>query len=464
MKNVLIVSDWDFAYIWKKVIPILKEEESVNISVLVVGRVYLPFFNKLTLDKVYLLQDYLESFDDIESISNDEISQLERKYGDPNLWRCVLADRNWVKDDYNTSMKKISKCYSFFEKVICETKPDIVLTNAYASMPHHVMYKVAEYNKIPCVRPLAMRLDNYFTACYSRGEFLELPKSTSDESDEIVRQKMLSIKEKLPKPFYEKIHVENRSDYARHIRRLLNYTCKRHFSGEYKNDHTKPTIFKKIRDEATFYCRKFRQKNLGVSANLDSDFVFFPLHLQPEASTMQLAPYWLDQKFIIETIAKSLPTGVLLYVKEHPTMIGRRESRYYRELKSLPNVVVIKTNENTGNILKNALAVFTITGTVGIESLLMGKPTFILGNPYYRECSEVVRLNCSPIENWSEVIKENLVKKIDENNVHHYFSKIISNSEKMFFNEPLLSKELVLNELNINRIAKFFGKEVRCIK
>src|SRR5690606_12929500 len=53
-------------------------------------------------------------------------------------------------------------------------------------------------------------------------------------------------------------------------------------------------------------------------------YVLFPIHFQPEASTLVRGPYYLDQASLIEDIAKSLPVGYRLYVKEHMANRGRR--------------------------------------------------------------------------------------------------------------------------------------------
>jgi hypothetical protein len=46
-------------------------------------------------------------------------------------------------------------------------------------------------------------------------------------------------------------------------------------------------------------------------------YVLYPIHFQPEASTLVQAPYYLDQAALIEDISKSLPVGYQLHVKEH---------------------------------------------------------------------------------------------------------------------------------------------------
>lgn len=112
-------------------------------------------------------------------------------------------------------------------------------------------------------------------------------------------------------------------------------------------------------------------------------FVLFPLQLQPEASTLVLAPYFTDQVWAAECVAKSLPLDHLLYVKEHPAMVGRRPLSEYRRLKAMPNVRLISPSILSHDLIKDASAVAVITSTMGWEAAVYQKPVVVLGNVWY---------------------------------------------------------------------------------
>lgn len=50
---------------------------------------------------------------------------------------------------------------------------------------------------------------------------------------------------------------------------------------------------------------------------------------------------------------------------------------------------IIFTNDNTYKLIKNAIEVVTINSTVGLESLIMGKKTKILGKAFYESFTEL---------------------------------------------------------------------------
>ena len=60
----------------------------------------------------------------------------------------------------------------------------------------------------------------------------------------------------------------------------------------------------------------FIDRNLEKTINKHEKFVFFPLALQPERGMEIVAPFYVNQAEVITNIAKSLPVGYKLYVKE----------------------------------------------------------------------------------------------------------------------------------------------------
>lgn len=120
-------------------------------------------------------------------------------------------------------------------------------------------------------------------------------------------------------------------------------------------------------------------------------FVFFPLHVSPEASLLGCNPELADQFSLIKNISMNLPWGVKLYVKDHPHQLVGAGLNYdfYRRLTSLPNVVCIDKDISFKEVVgrKECLAVAVISGTVGLEAALMRKPVFIFGNPIYKAAS-----------------------------------------------------------------------------
>lgn len=112
-------------------------------------------------------------------------------------------------------------------------------------------------------------------------------------------------------------------------------------------------------------------------------YIYFPLHVSPEASTMVFSPMFTDQIAVIEAIAKSMPVGMKLVIKEHLPSVGRRPKGFYERIESMPDVVMVSPFENNFALIKKADLIATITGTAAWEGMMLGKPALIFGNVHY---------------------------------------------------------------------------------
>ena len=137
----------------------------------------------------------------------------------------------------------------------------------------------------------------------------------------------------------------------------------------------------RIRDKVAFHFRRRwqGQKIRRLATTRLSDlkgqrFVFFPLHEEPETVLTIGAPERTNQLSVIGAIARELPAGVLLVVKESAFAIGRRPSEFYQQIMDFKNVVLLDVTERGLEVARAADAVVTIRGTVGQEGGILGRP------------------------------------------------------------------------------------------
>jgi hypothetical protein len=124
----------------------------------------------------------------------------------------------------------------------------------------------------------------------------------------------------------------------------------------------------------------------------DREFIYFPLHVDPEASTMHLAPDFTNQAAVIEALAKRRPLHLNILVKEHPYMVGLRPQGLYDAIRRLPGVYLINPAVASQDMIKRCKMVFTITGTVAWEAIALKKPVAMLGDfPFTPFATEVGR-------------------------------------------------------------------------
>lgn len=134
-------------------------------------------------------------------------------------------------------------------------------------------------------------------------------------------------------------------------------------------------------------------------------YVIYPIHFQPEASTLVQAPMYLDQVALVQDIARSLPIGHRLYVKEHVSNRGRRPIAFYNAIRAIPAVRLLSPDEDTWSLVRGADAIAVITGTMGWEGLLFDKPVVTFGNVFYNVLPQVHRASEVPKDGWYDVFR-----------------------------------------------------------
>ena len=134
-------------------------------------------------------------------------------------------------------------------------------------------------------------------------------------------------------------------------------------------------------------------------------YILYPIQYQPEASTLVQGPMYVDQVALVRDIARSLPIGYRLYVKEHVSNRGRRPLSFYDELRAIPEVRLLGPDEDTYALIRGAGAIATITSTVGWEGLLFDKPVITFGEVFYNIVPTVYRASQVSKDRWYELFK-----------------------------------------------------------
>ncbi len=84
----------------------------------------------------------------------------------------------------------------------------------------------------------------------------------------------------------------------------------------------------------------------------------------------------------VTQLAKRIPSGYKLYVKEHPSMLGLRSIAFYEELNKLHNVEMVHPAVSPFGLIKSGVTI-VVTGTAGWEAYLLERPVIVLGNVFF---------------------------------------------------------------------------------
>jgi hypothetical protein len=431
-----------FAYVGHKLAIILKKKYGINefCSYVSVFSSYEFLKNQKEIDySSLLLDEEIQGRYKNELLDLDYLQNLEKEYGLPNLWPYIAVDRvimfnmlvreyPYDKPKYNHEemMRILQVMAKAIIKFFDEEKPDFLFMTSLGSIGTLLLYEIAKKKNVKVILCVETRIeDDYIlTENYRNFSWVE---------DLITNYKKLngvSPKIKEAQNYLESFrqgpstssYFLSSDDYKRATRkeldwflphnfiRSLSWFLKFTFQYFFKNKKASYSIEKPLSYLVDRIRRKTRSiigfNDLYDEIDRQEDFAYFPLHLEPEISTMLFAPFWTNQINLIRQIARSLPLHFKLYVKEHPAMVGYRTRAYYKELKKIPNVRLIRPTMSSFELIKKSKLVTVITGTAGWQSVLFKKPVIIFGDVFYGALSMVKK--CTNIVTLPMLVKEQL--------------------------------------------------------
>lgn len=150
---------------------------------------------------------------------------------------------------------------------------------------------------------------------------------------------------------------------------------------------------------ATLFVNRLRvyYESHTIEPDLAADYVYFPLHHQPERSSLPMGLHYSDLLLALGTLVAALPTGWRVYVKEHPRQfldnnIRSRQARdrgFYERLLQHERVCLISPHVPPEELVARSRCTATVAGTAGWEAVQQGVPAIVFGTPWYRHCPGV---------------------------------------------------------------------------
>jgi hypothetical protein len=312
---------------------------------------------------------------------------VETEYGVPNLGLIVASDR-YVKDyDIGDQHIMLETVFRFLLDIIEKRRPLVILSEGIDCIISYSLYAIARRKAIPFIVPGYARLPGRIpfirdNNCDHWGRTKDLfDQMQAFGVDDTSRRKatnfLVDFRNRKPTPPSSTAPARIKFSTLKE----LFEAAQAYFSDPGDYNMLPPWVH--VRNRLARLGRTYLSSGLFENPVPGEQYVYFPLHQQPEATTSVLGAYSVDQCAVVKNVAKSLPVGVMLYVKEHPVSVGRRPLSYYRTLRKVPCVRLISPAVNSHVLTLGAAAVLTISGTAGWEAMLYEKPVITLGRAFY---------------------------------------------------------------------------------
>ena len=356
----------------------------------------------------------------------DILSAYEEKYNCAPIWQYIYADRFLIKMPYSYCVKIATGLFMFYETIFHNNGFTHYYDESIATLQSYVAYIVGKAYGVHYLGQMTFRKAetkyHYFVADpFQYMDGFDPTFANKQYSENTVQNATAYLDS------FEKSQTD--SDIMTYVKskpklefKWALYGLWLFFNKEYHNpcDYINYRYYMYFWGRTNYYFRYLNSQKYYKNPDMSLKYVYLPLHYQPEASTIVCAQKYEKQLFFIDSIAKSLPADTVLYVKEHYALIGHRDKHFYKQLNNYPNIRIISPFESSAELIKNSVAVATLTGTAGWEAMLLRKPVILGGHIYFDNAPGVVKtddiyLNYIPImQQWSQPKREDVIMYLCE--------------------------------------------------
>lgn len=410
------------------------------------------------------------------------LSEFEREYSPEFSLRDVcLTDRrismgklSVLREDNSpkfSERQKLEITYNLVSSVLRffnQTKPQIVVTFICVTSFDYITYLICQKKNIKFFNLRPSRIDNYIfldNSIYEPAGFFEkyIDRQSTEEAHKVAVQYIdKTIKKGLA---YEgviqstgKVQTRFKASKLKKIGTtvsdILFYFKNLEIRGD--NHLHNPILslyylnfYNNVYDKLTRLTLKDKYTSLKLFK--DEEFIFYPLHTEPEVSLLVYGKPLIDQLNIIKIISLQLPIGKIMVIKEHPWMVGKRNIKFYREVLKLGNVRIAEPSLKVNDIIEFAESVLVVTGSTGYDAILCNKPLITLGRSPFNCLPENMVLYLNNITDFYNKYQRFL--DIHETNleiVRKFIANIVDHSVSVNLYSDLLGR---------NYVEKFEGKE-----
>lgn len=195
--------------------------------------------------------------------------------------------------------------------------------------------------------------------------------------------------------------------------------------------------------------------------DFDKKYIYFPMNLQPECTTVPQAGLYSDQILSLRLLSDSMPDDWRIFIKECPAMFEwhrgsfARHATYYDDLQAIDKVDFVPLATNPFHLIDNSQCVVCSTGTTGWEAILRGKPALMLGDLYwYKGFPGTHRAKSA---NEMRAFFDKLVAskvQFSQEDVDRYIYAIYQTSYQCTVDERVLAHYDISAESNVDAIAQ----------
>ncbi|MEK7462354.1 MAG: hypothetical protein AAB618_02160 [Patescibacteria group bacterium] len=369
-----------------------------------------------------------------ETVTPEEYARLEKTYGLELLDKAALSDVHLLDlypNDIKARKEVIARSFKYWEDLLSKEKVDYFILRESAMFLTRSAFYVAKQQGIPCGRLM-----------YGPGDGLCLLSDVGEldiwsELDEAVKKGMSflssSQREEVEVFVASRLPKSDKKMIMRYVPESI-FASFKQYSGLWWHDTKQSFRYDPIYVAALRFGRMRKEKQLLWNyvtrrlfkyADIDEkdQIVYFPTYSGLETSYLVHVPQWARREpELIIKVARALPFGYTLYVKEHPHNPGDLNFSELRLIAKEPNIKVVKPWVSSQFLIEQSKLVVTIEGTAGWEALLSKRPVLCIEDvAFYGRSSLIYKV--TDISKLADIIKSALTEgmKLYENRLPEWY-------------------------------------------
>lgn len=415
-----------------------------------------------------------EVFNGKTVITEKEKEELDLKYGPPGIREVCISDvhiRSFFGQNYKAGEQIIARSLKFWENFFDENKIDYLMMLDSATFATRPAYLVSRNRNIRMIQ-ISSGLDDRHFFMNDVGETV-VWKELIDSLNE--PDKLVSQKEK--KTVYE--FVERRicrknkipvffvpDSLLKSLKSLVGFWIRDNAENRCKDPIGVAAMnFGRRRLWEKMKWSYFTSRFFGYDKpRKDEKYLYFPIFSRKETTYLSNDLYYSENEIsLIKEVARSLPLGYFLYVKEHPFNPGDFTFSELKRLKKIPNIRIFHPAVSSQELIDGSCGVVTVEGTAGWEGFLSKKPVIcISGIAFYTYCSLVYKVG--NIRDLASILRQTILNGADiyERNEEEwawFIHKAISTCGTGAIFEPN-SPHIKKNDENIRNIAESIFEKI----
>ncbi len=352
---------------------------------------------------------------------------------DNYLIHSLDSDRFLRRYDYSKRMEILGKEISFWTKIFDTYQPDCIVNEIVTIEFMEVMAIEAAKRNIPYYRwggaPFYPKdiwvKDRPFNSLMGKEYWQTIEETAEDKTD--ANNYIEEFRVKHRRPYY--IKKKRTSPIKRVIKKFSSLMAYigvdlRHYTNTFTNRFCYEDYYYLRRLDINYkWSRLLHNEYDHIDEKEKCSYLFYPLHLEPEATIEYMGFFFNSQKMILERIAHSLKLGQKLIVKEHPQQEGMLMTKEYRDLKKrYPNLIYLPGHVSAYDIYPHIKCLVTLNGTAGFESWICKRPVIVLGDVFYRDFPGVTA--CDDFKQLYDIIRNERFEVANEDEILSYVAKI----------------------------------------